>query len=145
MFTRLMTARPEVAFPSMETLMDTFLAGTATRPGATTFPAINVWEDEQALHVEAELPGYSMSDVDITTLGNELTIAGSRRGATPDNVHFRRRERDAGGAAGFKRTLRIGVPIDTEKVKATLVSGVLTVTLPKAEAAKPRKIEIRGA
>ena len=138
---------PELA--NMDRLVDAFFAS----PGALAqreapFPALNVWEDEQALHVEAELPGYTMGDLEIATLGNELTIAGSRGEPPlthPENVQFHRRERRAGGAAGFKRALRIGVPVNTDLVRATLAGGVLTVTLPKAEAAKPRKIEVKAA
>jgi HSP20 family protein len=134
------------AAPEVERLMSSFFAspqGGAPASGRAV-PALNVWENEHALHVEAELPGYSLENLEITTLGNELTIAGSRTEATPENATFHRRERTTGGTSQFKRTLRIGVPIDAEKIAAKLEQGVLTVTLPKAEAAKPRKIEVKA-
>ncbi len=136
------------AAPEVERLMGSLLA-SATGGGAGSasprvFPALNVWEDENALHVEAELPGYSMENLEITTLGNELTIAGSRAEAAPETATYHRRERAAGGASQFKRSLRIAVPFNTERVTARLEQGVLTVTLPKAEAAKPRKIAVKA-
>ena len=137
---------PELA--NMDRLMDAFFAAPGAPAQRAPFPALNVWEDERALHVEAELPGYAMSDLEISTLGNELTIAGSRKQTQPENVQYHRRERRAGGAAGFKRVLQIGgwgVPVNPENVRATLAGGVLRVTLPKAEAAKARKIEIKAA
>jgi HSP20 family protein len=133
------------AFPEVERLMDSYFAAPGSG-GATrrAFPALNVWEDEQSLHVEAELPGFSMENLEITTLGNELTIAGSRTEAAAEGATFHRRERATGGASEFKGTLRIGMPIDVEKVTAKLEQGVLTVTLPKAAVAKPRKIEVKA-
>ncbi|HMN42535.1 MAG TPA: Hsp20/alpha crystallin family protein [Phycisphaerales bacterium] len=133
------------AAPEVERLMSSFFASpTATGGAAQAFPPLNVWEDADSLHVEAELPGFSMENLEITTLSNELTIAGSRSEAAPENATFHRRERAAGGSSQFRRTLRIGVPIDADQVTARLEQGVLTVTLPKAAAAKPRKIEVKA-
>ena len=110
--------------------------------GAPAFPALNAWEDEQALHIEAELPGFAMSDLDITLNGRTLTIAGSRNESPAENASFHRRERPQGR---FTRTLTLNTDIDADKVSATLERGVLGITLPKAEAVKPRKIEVRTA
>jgi len=106
------------------------------------FPSINVWEDEHNLRVEAEVPGMKMEDLEVTVMGNELTIKGHRGNGTAKDVTYHRRER---GVGAFSRTLRLLVDVDANKVAASLVDGVLTVTLPKAEAAKPRKIEVRSA
>ena len=136
------------AAPEVERLMSSFfaspVAGGAGTPEARVFPPLNVWEDQNSLHVEAELPGFSMENLEITTLGNDLTIAGTRTETASETATFHRRERVTGGTSQFKRTLRIGVPIDAEKVAARLEQGVLTVTLPKAEAAKPRKIAVKA-
>lgn len=146
----MITCRPTSAFapafasfPEMERLMESFVGTQPTRAGAF-YPPVNVWEDEHALHVESELPGYTLANLDISTLGDELTIAGSRTASTPENSAYLRRERMA-GATEFRRTLKIGIPFDAEKVQASLKQGVLTVTLPKAVAVKPRKIEVRQA
>lgn len=106
------------------------------------FPPINVWEDDNAFYVEAELPGFKLADLDISLVAGELTISGAREQNEPTDARVHRRER-AGGR--FTRTLRIGADIDPARVAATLDAGVLTITLPKAEAARPRKIEIKSA
>jgi HSP20 family protein len=133
------------AMPDVSRMMDSFFATTPGRTAGRLFPAVNVWEDEQALYIEAELPGYALEDLDISTLGNEVTIAGTRTETAPEEATFHRRERMTSGASQFKRTLRIGVPIEVEKVLAKLEQGVLTITLPKAEAAKPRRIQVKAA
>ncbi len=120
--------------------------GGASRAGGassgTSVPPINVWEDEQNVYVESEVPGLAMSELDISLTAGELSIRGRREPhAEQEGVTYHRRERTSGE---FQRTLRIGVPIDHEKVGASLTQGVLLVTLPKAEAAKPRKIEVKG-
>jgi HSP20 family protein len=108
--------------------------------GGRGFPAVNVWEDEQNLYAEAELPGLTMSDVEVFAKGNELTIKGERKPVQEEGTAYHRRER---GVGPFNRVLRLPVDIDADKVEAKLHDGVLTITLPKAEAARPRKIEVR--
>lgn len=141
---------PELSMlPRMERVVESLLTpttgpvnGPAVQP---VFPALNSWEDEQNVYVEAELPGWALGELEICMAGNELTIAGRRAEREVDKgVTLHRRERLSGQAA-FKRSLEFGVPIDAERVGATLERGVLTVTLPKAAAAKPKKIEIKGA
>jgi HSP20 family protein len=143
---------PEMpVFPEIERLMGTFLGGPEAggfasftpRAVANAFPPVNVWEDENAVHIESELPGFTMENLDISAHGDELTIAGSREETLPENVTVLRSERASYGSTSFKRTLRIGVPFDSDKVEATLRHGVLSILLPKAEAAKPRKIQIK--
>lgn len=104
------------------------------------FPALNAWEDAQNLYLEAELPGFRIEDLDITLANNELTISGKREDLTPEGATFVRRERASGS---FLRTLRISTDVDAANVGASLINGVLTITLPKAEAAKPRKISVK--
>ncbi|MCK6457277.1 MAG: Hsp20/alpha crystallin family protein [Phycisphaerae bacterium] len=104
------------------------------------FPAMNVWEDPQNIYVEAELPGLKMSDIEVLVSGDELTIKGERRDTTPESASVHRRER---GMGSFARTIHLAVPIEHDKVAAELRDGVLSVTVPKAEAVRPRKIEVR--
>lgn len=113
------------------------------RPGlpSRVIPPLNVWEDQQAIFIEAELPGMSDKDVEVNVTGNELTITGARTIAQPENAVFHRRER---GAGRFTRSLRLGVEIDAEQAEAKFEHGVLRVRLPKAEAAKPRTIAVRA-
>lgn len=154
----MMTARvnrffPELAFGAdVDRLMNSMFTPMAEpgRRGLGVFPALNVYESEQAFVVEAELPGFALTNLDISMTGPDLTIAGSRQETLPEGATLHRAERvgGAGGGAGgakFSRTIRIGTPVDGDKVSATFEAGILTVTLPKSAAAKPRKIEVRTA
>ena len=114
--------------------------GPFAAPWERAFPNLNVWENEQNLFAEAEVPGMSMEDMELTVAGNELTIKGKRSRNEQEGVTLHRRER---GVGAFTRTLRLPFDIDADKVAATLEHGVLTITLPKPEAAKPRRIEVK--
>lgn len=124
----------------MEDLFNQFWGEGGAGPFAVGGPAVNVWEDDHSLFVESELPGMNLADIDVTVMGNELTIKGERKESTVEGATYHRRERTAGT---FARTMTLPVEIDTAKVTATLKDGVLMITLPKAEAARPRKIEVK--
>ncbi len=108
---------------------------------ATTFPPLNVWQDEQAVYVEAELPGFSRDRIELDVHEHRLTIQGERSPQSAENVEYLRRERPMGK---FSRTLDLPVEFDGERVEAALEDGVLLVTLPKSARATPRRIEVRG-
>ncbi len=105
------------------------------------FPALNVWEDDQNVYAEAEVPGMSMENLEVLVMANELTVKGERAKAGPEGVSYHRRER---GTGTFCRTVRLPVEVNADKVSAALKDGVLTITMPKAEVARPRKIEVKG-
>jgi HSP20 family protein len=113
-------------------------------PTTTTafLPPINVWETEESYYVEAELPGFTMEELDVTVLGDEVTIKGERKAQTPEGAAYLRRERRAGS---FCRSWTFPAEINSEGVQATLKDGVLLVTLPKAESSLPRKIQVKHA
>jgi HSP20 family protein len=112
------------------------------RPLAASFPVMNVWQDDSNLYVEAELPGMQLSDLEIYVLGgNQLTVKGERKLPEIESAVWHRRER---GFGSFMRVLSLPVPVDADKVQAKLVAGVLTITLPESEIAKPRKIAIQA-
>lgn len=115
---------------------------TYGRASHGVFPAINAWEDEQAVSIEAELPGFALEDIEITMTGRTLTLAGKREIALPEGAAFVRRERQQGR---FSRTLTLNTDIDTAKISASLDRGVLRITLPKAESVKVRRIEVKSA
>lgn len=107
-----------------------------------SFPALNVWEDDNQLFVEAELPGMEMSDLEIyVNGGNQLSIKGERKLPSGDESTWHRRER---GYGKFTRVIELPHLVDAEKVQASFKHGVLTITLPKQEASKPRKIEVKA-
>jgi HSP20 family protein len=103
-------------------------------------PAFDVSETEDTLMVKAELPGMEEKDIDISLSDGILTIKGEKKQEKEsDGGHYHRVERRYGA---FSRTMRLPTEVDTEKVNATYKDGVLSVTMPKTEKAKPRKIEI---
>ena len=102
-------------------------------------PAINVWEQNDALKVEMELPGVKSEQVDISVAGGELSIKVNAPDVAQEDVTYHRRERPVGS---FSRIVRLPVEVDADRVEADLHDGVLTITLPKAESAKARKINV---
>jgi HSP20 family protein len=109
---------------------------------ASAVPAVNVWEDEANLYVESDLPDVSPEKLDVTVKeGNRLTISGERKLCEPANAVWHRQERFAGG---FTREMTLPTPVDADKVEARFENGVLRLTLPKSEAARPRKIAVKA-
>jgi HSP20 family protein len=84
---------------------------------------MNVTHDEEHFFVRAELPGIQREDIEISTLGNRLTVAGK----------------------GFRRTFALPQPFDADRIEAKYELGILTVVLPKTAEAKPRKIAVKGS
>ena len=105
-------------------------------------PTVNVWEQEDSVIVEAEIPGVKNDQVDISVIGDELSLKVQRPDVAQEGVTYHRRERPVGS---FTRVLRLPAEVDAERVQAELAHGVLTVSLAKAESAKPRKIEVSSA
>jgi HSP20 family protein len=105
-------------------------------------PAVNAWERDDALLIEMELPGVKSNQVEVSVAGGELSVRVNRPEQAEEKAIYHRRERPVGPLA---RSLRLPFEVDADRVSAELRDGVLTVTLPKAEAAKPRKINVVGA
>lgn len=114
---------------------------TSWNSGLGAIPALNVWEHEDTLRVEAEVPGVKLEDMEIFAVGAELTIKGRRVVSNEPKSGFLRRER---GVGEFTRVITLPVEVATDKVEAVLQDGVLTITLPKAESAKPRRIALKA-
>lgn len=102
-------------------------------------PPVNVWDQNDSIVVEMELPGVKNDQIDISVTGAELLLRVNRPDDAQEGVVFHRRERAVGT---FSRSLRLPVDVDSSRVEAELRNGVLTITLPKAESAKPRKINV---
>jgi HSP20 family protein len=108
--------------------------------GAGVFPPLNVTQDADNFYVRAEVPGVKASELQISAVRNRLTLAGRREiPQEQERVSYHRRERAEGS---FNRSLTLPVDVDAERVDARYVDGILTLTLPKAEAAKPRQITV---
>ncbi|MDB4883924.1 MAG: heat shock protein Hsp20 [Gemmatimonadetes bacterium] len=108
-------------------------------------PALDVAERGDAYVVHAELPGVSPEQVDVRFEQNVLTIRGSKPAsfdvATDGEMRVFAAERVHGG---FERSVRLPEFVDAERIDASFANGLLTITIPKAQAAQPRKITIRG-
>jgi HSP20 family protein len=105
------------------------------------YPPLNVWEDEGHLYVEAELPGFELDDLEMFVTGeNQLSMKGERKRPEMENGTWHRQER---GYGSFSRIMDLPTTVDADKVSAGFKNGVLTVTLPKMEAAKPKKIQVK--
>ena len=101
---------------------------------------MNAWRDDEKAVVEAELPGVDPKDVDISVRGRKLTITGERKAEElneEERYHYKERWHGK-----FQRSFDLPYEVDSEKVEAVYKDGILTVTLPRAEADKPRKIEV---
>lgn len=130
----------------MDRLVSDFLRGLPGQLASTglttgrSFPAVNVWETDGELFAECEVPGLAQEDLHIFVVGNELTIKGERKSpSAEEGVAYHRRER---GVGAFTRVVHLPSEVDSSQVAASLQDGVLLITLPKAEAAKPRKIQV---
>ncbi|HEX4144375.1 MAG TPA: Hsp20/alpha crystallin family protein [Pirellulales bacterium] len=123
-------------------LWDT-LSGRFPQMAVRSFPALNVWEEQDNLYAEAEVPGFKNEDLEISVVGNELTLKGHRQEVSADkDTVFHRRER---GMGTFTRVIRLPVEIEAARVQANLHDGVLLITLPKSEAARPHKVQVQSA
>ena len=128
----------------VDRLMTGFLGPAADGLWPTMFrgqPAVNVWEKDDALMVEMEAPGIKSDEVDVSVAGGELSIRINRPDTAEEGVKYHRRERPVGS---FSRVLRLPMEVDADRVEAELRNGVLSITLPKADSAKPRKINVAG-
>ena len=107
---------------------------------AAWLPLVDIFEEPDAIRLVAELPGVRPSDVKISVEGSLLTIKGTKEQvAEPKAEKVHRYERTYGA---FERTFTLSASIDSNKIKATYNLGVLTITLPKAETAKPHLIKV---
>ena len=110
---------------------------------ATWVPPVDIFEKGDELVIRAELPGLEKSEIDISVEDNRLVIHGERvRESEFDETNAYRLERKFGS---FVRSFMLSKTIDATRIAAGYLNGVLEIKLPKAEAAKPRKIEIAAA
>ncbi|MBN2143443.1 MAG: Hsp20/alpha crystallin family protein [Candidatus Aureabacteria bacterium] len=105
-----------------------------------TYPALNLWSDNQQAIVTAEIPGIDTKDLNITVNNSLLTLEGEKKEEDlGKDAVYHRSER---GTGKFSRTIRLPFEADEGKISAAYTNGVLKITIPRAEASKPRKIEI---
>lgn len=110
--------------------------------GLRHYPRINLREDDDHIYVEALLPGVDPRQLEISMLGNTLTLSGERP-AVDDRGNGRIWHRRERGTGKFMRTIELPVEVDVDKIRAEAKHGLMRVTLPKAAVAKPKKIAIK--
>ena len=133
---------PFVNFGNLGILEDSlnrfFTTPAAARPWT---PAVDILENEQSLVLKADIPGMTESDIGISIENGTLTLKGERKfEKQEDKAGYHRIERSYGS---FARSFLLPDSVDAEHVAADYKNGLLTVTIPKKEVAKPRKIEVK--
>ena len=141
---------PVTDFPSevinmqreVDRMFDRFRGGIADENGASTWlPAVDILENANDYVLKFELPGVEKNDVKITLQNDVLTLRGEKRQENEkkgDNFH--RMERSFGV---FQRSFTLASSVNSETIEATYDNGILTITLPKVEEAKPKEIEVK--
>jgi len=114
--------------------------GDARHVGGGSYPPVNVLSSADEIIVQCELAGVKREDVDVSITGETLVIAGTKGPAGAEGeLRYHRRER---GVGDFSRTIVLPDRVDAERIDAKLVDGILTIRLPKLEAASPRQVPV---
>jgi len=118
------------------------VAGQAYWPThAGVFPLVNVTEDQDHFYIRSEIPGMESEEINISATGRNLTISGERKIASEgENVRYHRREREEGK---FSRAIALPCDIQVGQIEADYIDGILSIKIPKAEAAKPKQIAVK--
>jgi len=106
-----------------------------------TFPAINVYDQGNSAVLTAEVPGVKAQDLELTVLGDSVTLKGERKDEPAANERYYRKERPVGS---FVRTVTLPTAVDPNSVKAEYRDGVLTVRMEREAEAKAKKVEIKS-
>ncbi len=125
-------------------LQETFVQpnGAWVERGAATFALpLDITEAENDFEVKASLPGIKLEDVQTTLLGDTLTIRAESKVEEQNGHNWLLRERRSGS---FQRSVSMGTPINADMASAKFENGVLTLTLPKSDQARPKQINIAG-
>jgi HSP20 family protein len=130
------------SFPAFGRMVEDLLNSPSATPGGRILrPAMDVEEDDNQIVVRLELAGIAKEDVTLTLEDGVLTITGEKKSDRKvDEKNYHLVERSFGT---FQRTLTLPSGVDSEHASATFTDGVLVIAVPKAEAAKPRKLEIK--
>jgi HSP20 family protein len=126
----------------MDRLFETFFP-RRRRFFEVEFPPMNVWTNSEGAVVTVELPGVNPEQIEVSVVGDTLTLRGKRVAEDlPEGARYQRRERFQGE---FARSLQLPFTIDADHVEAQYENGILTITLPRAEADKPKRITVQAA
>jgi HSP20 family protein len=124
----------------LDELFEQTFGGLNESRSSAPFPRLDLYEDKESLVVQVELPGMKKEEIGISLEDGLLTISGERKATPlPETATVTHRELASGR---FDRRVRLPYQVENGKIKATYTDGMLTVTLPKAEEAKPKLIQI---
>lgn len=124
----------------MESLLERLTGVTSDGSTSGVFPPMNVSEDRDRYYVRALIPGVDAAKLDVSVVHQTMTVSGTRESPEERGVSYHRRERAEGA---FSRSVTLPESFDGARVDAKYVDGVLTLTLPKHEAAKPRRVTVQ--
>jgi len=125
----------------MNRLFDNTFGRGSYSPVRSVFPPVNLYENRENIYLTAELPGMESKDVEISVEADSILIKGERKiESEGEDIAYHRRERESGS---FSKKISLKTSIATDKVSAEMNNGVLKITLPKAEEAKPKKIDVK--
>jgi HSP20 family protein len=125
----------------MESLLERLTGGTQTdgsMPGV--FPPMNVSEDGDHYYVRALVPGIDAAQLNVSVVHQTIAVSGTRQSPEEEGVSYHQKERAEGA---FSRSVTLPAASDGTRVEAKYVEGILTLTLPKPEAAKPRRVTVQ--
>lgn len=126
----------------MDRLFGRWDSNGARQYSRNVFPPLNLWEDDDNLFVEAELPGFNLDNLEIVVTGeNQLSLKGDRRACQSEGATWHRQER---GCGEFHRVLELPCIVDSDQVSAEFKHGVLAIRLPKHKSVKPRRIAVKA-
>jgi HSP20 family protein len=134
---------PSAAFAQMrrdmENLMER-LTGAGNGGAGGVFPPMNISEDRDHYYVRALVPGIDPAELDVSVVHQTVTVSGTRQAPEEAGASYHRRERAEGA---FSRSVTVPAAFEGGRVDAKYVDGILTLTLPKPEAAKPRRVTVQ--
>ncbi|MDH4320558.1 MAG: Hsp20/alpha crystallin family protein [Desulfobulbaceae bacterium] len=135
---------PWSEFERMRRDMDALLqywGGEGGRGEAMVYPLLNIFEDKDNIYIYGEVPGVLPENLDVSVEGETLIIKGERKPwQAGEDVSFHRREIQCGT---FSRAISLPTKVNTGRVEARVIDGILSVTIAKAEEVKPRQVEIK--
>lgn len=108
-----------------------------TAPAWSALP-LALWEDEHNVYINVDAPGVTDKDIEVSVHGGDLIIKGERKCERKEGGY------DTRSYGRFEQRVTLPTPVDADKVEAKLANGVLSITLPKSEEAKPRKIALKS-
>jgi HSP20 family protein len=130
-------------FAELSRLQDELFRNNGAGAQARFAPAVDIWEDNEAIHLHADMAGVKPDDLRVSVENNVLTLSGERKLQREDKKNgYHRIERSYGA---FTRSFALPKGVQEDQVKAEIKDGVLTLVIPKAPAAQRREVKVRAS